>query len=106
MLKNVKKAKATIELYDWSLTIEGGILDEMSEWTVTNQSSEKLFGSYATSRSWTIREDFYDEEALEEWLWEELILITKKYNHCSVEVEEVEIELCDECEEPKDDCVC
>lgn len=106
MLKDVKIAKATIEMFDFSLTIEGGTLDEYSEWTVTNQASEKLFGSYATSRSWTVREMFCDEEELQEFAWERLIAIIKKYNHCSIETTHAQVELCDECGEPKEDCVC
>lgn len=105
MLKDVKTAKATIELYDWSLTAEG-VLGQSHKWTITNQNSEKLFGSMATSRTWTEDLYFWDEEELEEWMWEELIRITKKYNHCSVEIVETQVECCDECEEPKDDCVC
>lgn len=106
MLKDVKNAKATIELYDWSLTVEGGVLGESSEWIVTNQASEKLFGRFATSRSWTITEYFWDEEELEKFAWDEVIAITQKYHHCSVEVTETKVECCDECEEPTDDCVC
>lgn len=106
MLKDIKTAKATIELYDWSLTIEGGVLGESSKWTVTNQNSEKLFGAYATTRSWTIDEYFWDEEELEKFAWDELIAITKKYNTCSIEVTETQVECCDECEEPTEDCVC
>ena len=105
MLKDVKTAKATIELYDWSLTAEG-VLGQSAKWTITNQASEKLFGNFATSRTWTEELYFWDEEELEEWLWEELIRITKKYHHCSVEVTETQVECCDECEEPKDDCYC
>lgn len=106
MLKDVKTAKAVIDLYDWSLTIEGGVLGESSKWTVTNQASVKLFGSYATSRSWTIEEYFWDEEELEKFAWDEAIRITQKYNVCSIEITETQVELCDECEEPKDDCYC
>jgi hypothetical protein len=106
MLKDVKTAKATIELYDWSLTIEGGVLGESSTWTVTNQNSVKLFGSMATSRSWTIEEYFSDEEELEKFAWDEFMAITRKYNYCSIEVTETQVECCDECEEPKDDCYC
>ena len=32
MLKDVKTAKATIELYDWSLTAEG-VLGQSAKWT-------------------------------------------------------------------------
>lgn len=108
MLKKVKKAKAVIELYDFTVTVEGGELEEHSVWTTTMQSSEKLFGNYATSRSWVSdRELFWDEEELEEYAWQELQRILQKYNYCAVEVEEVEVELCDECGERKDeDCVC
>ncbi len=110
MLKKVKKAKATIELYDFTLTVEGGELEEHSVWTTTLQNSEKLFGNFATSRTWTSdRELFWDEEELQAYAWEELQRVLQKYNHCSVEVEEVEVEFCDECEERKDEyenCVC
>jgi hypothetical protein len=110
MLKKVKKAKAIIELYDFTVTIEGGELEEHSVWTTTMSGNEKLFGSFANSRSWVSdRELFWDEEELQEYAWQELQRILQKYNSCSVEVEEVEVEFCDECEERKDedgDCVC
>ena len=108
MLKKHKNATATIELYDFSVIVSGGELGEHSVWTTTIKTSEKLFGSYATSRTWVSDSElFWDEEELEKYAWEELQRILQKYNHCSVEVEEVEVEHCDECEEPKgEDCVC
>lgn len=108
MLKNHKNATATIELYDFTLTVSGGELGEYSVWTTTSTASQKLFGAFATSRSWVSdRECFWDEEELREYAWAELQRVLQKYNHCSVEVEEVEVEHCDECEEPKaEDCVC
>jgi hypothetical protein len=106
MLKDIKTAKATIELYDFSLTIEGGELETWSDWTVTSQNSVKLFGSYATSKSWTAHEYFSDAEEIEKYLWEELLSILQKYNHCSVEVTEAQVEECDECYERKEECSC
>jgi hypothetical protein len=110
MLKNIKTAKATIELYDFTVTVEGGELEELSVWTTTSTASEKLFGNYATSRSWVSdREIFWDEEELQEYAWSELMRILQKYNSCSIEVTETQVELCDECEERKDEdgeCAC
>ena len=108
MLKKVKKAKATIELYDFTLTVEGGELGEFSVWTTTIKTSEKLFGAFSTSRDWVSdREIFWDEEELQTYAWEELQRVLQKYNHCSVEVTEGQVEICDECEERKEeDCVC
>lgn len=80
--KKVTITTATINFGDWKLTATG-VLDEYWDWRINSGGSD-----------WGFREHFSDQEELENWMWEEVQRINKKYSSCifEEEIEEVENE--------------
>lgn len=84
-MAEVTTTTAKLELDGFTLTAEG-ILDEPSEWTITNSSPVR-------STSYT-RNEYWDEDEVVEALWEEAMFIIRKYSNVVIDhmTEEVEDE--------------
>lgn len=88
---------ATIDFGDWALSASG-VLDEYWDWRF-EMSFPK---TNMSSRDWTERLHFSDQEELEEAMWEEVQRINKKYSHCAFTEETEEVENEDYYEEDED----
>jgi hypothetical protein len=86
MTKEVTTTTAKVELDDYTLKVEG-ILDE-SNWEVTMSFKDNVL----PSKSWNLTADIWQEEELEELVWQEVMRITKKYAVVSIDhmIDEVE----------------
>jgi len=85
--KIVTTTTATIDFGDWKLQATGR-LEETSDWKFEMSFKNSIVGS----RDWTDREYFSDEDELEEYMWEEVQRLNKKYSHCAFDHVEEEVE--------------
>jgi len=94
-MKNITITTATIDFGDWKLEASGQI-DEFYDWYFTMN-----FKGVISSSDWKERHYFSDQEELEEYMWEEVQRLNKKYSSCvfTETTEEVENEDYEEDEE-------
>lgn len=87
--KEITITTATIDFGDWKL--EGvGQVGEFWDWKFSMSFPRSPIGS----RDWVSNEYFSDEDELEEYMWEEVQRLNRKYSSCvfAYELEEVENE--------------
>lgn len=86
--REVTITTATIDFGSWKLEATG-LLGESWEWRF-----EMSFPTMIASRDWKENQYFSDEEELEEYMWEEVQRLNKKYSSCvfTQELEEIENE--------------
>lgn len=94
-MKTITITTAAIDFGDWKLEASGQ-LEEFYDWRF-----EMSFKGVISSRDWTTNEYFGDQEELEEYMWEEVQRLNKKYSSCvfTETTEEVENEDYEEDEE-------
>lgn len=83
--KEVTTSTIKLELDGFTLTAEG-ILDEPSDWTITNTSPVR------TTKH--VTREYWDEEEATDYLWEEVMYLLRKYSTVTVDhfTDEVEDE--------------
>jgi hypothetical protein len=87
------KAVASIELDGFKLEVSG-FYDE-TDWETTLSFDQT--GVQVPSKTWVDDDTYiYNEDDLNEYAWEELFRIIKKYNGFSIEEAKVEVEVEDE----------
>ena len=87
------KAVASIELDGFKLEVSG-FYDE-TDWETTLSFDQT--GVQVPSKTWVDDDIYiYNEDDLNEYAWEELFRIIKKYNGFSIEEAKVEVEVEDE----------
>jgi hypothetical protein len=83
------KAVASIELDGFKLEVSGFYNE--SDWETTLSFDQS--GVQVPSKTWVDDDTYiYDENDLDEYAWEELFRIIKKYNGFSIEEAKVEVE--------------
>jgi hypothetical protein len=94
-MKNITNTTATIDIGDWKLEASGQI-GEFYDWRF-----EMNFKGVISTNDWKTNEYFSDQEELEEYMWEEVERLNKKYSSCvfTETIEEVENEDYEEDEE-------
>lgn len=85
-------ATASVKVWDFTLTMSGGIIGVWSEWTYT------LVELSGHSRTYTDEMAIYDQDDLENGLWQEAMRIVEKYGR-GISVELADVEVCPDCDE-------
>lgn len=85
-------ATASIKLWDFTLTMSGGIIGVWSEWTYT-----LTYGS-GQSKTYHDEHGYYTTDELSEALWVEAVRIVEKYGR-NISVEVADVEVCPDCDE-------
>jgi hypothetical protein len=86
-MKTITVTTATIDFGNWSISATGQ-LDEYYDWEVEiDYKTPQL-----STRRYTDRENFSDQEELEEYLWTEVDRLNRKYSSCVFEEVSEEVE--------------
>lgn len=84
-------ATSTVKVWDFTLTLSGGIIGEWCEWTFTLDFSHGHSKTYNTDEM-----AIYDESDLETTLWDEAMRIVEKYGRV-ISTEITNVEVCPDC---------